>query len=429
MQDKRVSAWILGVGMFCGATAHAVNVPPAFTGSTAPNWVLYDDAKLTADPAVGIDPDGSGWLRLTPDVAKGAPPYVKGSAIYNQAFSSSDGIQATFQYATYRDSSNPSSNPLADGMSFYLYDGSVVSTPGAGGGALGYSSSTETTPATAGITGGYVGVGFAEWGAFSLPMFGGGCSSSAPVSAGCDASTRHPGITVRGAGTGTSDYLQLAHKDATIATNGRGGVHTVRVTVTPAPSVLLTIEMDANDGNGFVTYIDKLPLGTINGAPPSTFKLGFSAANGQLSATHEVRFLGIQGARKPVVTLGANNPGCGAVTLTATVAGDGAGSVPSGKVNFVGQNNVVLGSATIDATTSQARWTGLVPDGVQNVVAQYVGDDVYVAGASAALAQVALPACAVPVPLLEGRALAVLALLIAALGSRQWLRRAAKVST
>ena len=67
-------------------------------------------------PPLNLDPDGQGWLRLTPDVARSGPPYVKGSAIYNVPFTSTDGIQATFQYATYRDPANTSSNPLADGL-------------------------------------------------------------------------------------------------------------------------------------------------------------------------------------------------------------------------------------------------------------------------------------------------------------------------
>ncbi len=405
--------------MWAAASAQAVTVPPAFTGTTAPNWTLHDDAALTAGPALNLDPDGQGWLRLTPDIARPGPPYVKGSAIYNIPFSSSDGIQATFQYATYRDPANTSSNPLADGLSFYLFDGTANSAPGAGGGSLGYSSSDETAPRSPGVTGGYVGVGLTEWGAFSLPVFGGSCAASA---VNCT-TTQSSGITVRGAGTGTSDYAQLAHANASMTTGNRAGARTVRVTITPAPTVLMTVEMDS--GSGFVPYIQQLPLGSINGAPPATFKLGFSAANGQYSGVHEVRFLGIQGSRTPTVTLSANRGQCGPATLTATVAGDGVGAAPTGTVTFVDQGGATLGTATVDPATGHAQWAGALPSGVQTVTARYAGDPVYVAGTSSALAQTATTPCPDPIPTLGHWAAALLSAALAFAGALAWRKRQA----
>jgi hypothetical protein len=156
-----------------------------FRSTTAPGWVLSGTAELTAN----TDGAGNGWLRLTNDSANQA-----GAAIYDTAFSSTDGIVVRFSYATYGGSG-------ADGFSFFLFDGSTTNPqPGDAGGALGYAM----YPTTPGLTNAFVGIGFDEFGNFSSDQLLGtppGTNTQTPNS-----------IVLRGSGNGTMGYRYLTGK-------------------------------------------------------------------------------------------------------------------------------------------------------------------------------------------------------------------------
>ena len=81
------------------------------------------------------------------------------------------GIQVTFKTVTYGGDSGGSGKDGADGISFFLMDGSVTPTAvGATGGSLGYSCSNSNGPPQGvtydGLTGGYIGLGIDEFGNF-----------------------------------------------------------------------------------------------------------------------------------------------------------------------------------------------------------------------------------------------------------------------
>jgi len=125
------------------------------------------------------DPAGYGALRFTNGCiwTSGAPNCTNGGHSQHGAiisggspYSSSAGIQVTFKTATYRgDSYNGSGGDSdgADGMSFFLIDGSVQPNIGSYGGSLAYSCSNEVgnSPNT-GMVGGYIGLGIDEYGNF-----------------------------------------------------------------------------------------------------------------------------------------------------------------------------------------------------------------------------------------------------------------------
>ncbi|QIL84318.1 hypothetical protein G7047_30330 (plasmid) [Diaphorobacter sp. HDW4A] len=310
-----------------------------------------------------IDAPGQGWLRLTD-----AQNSQSGSAVYNTPFSSNDGVLAEFEYATWGGNG-------ADGFTFYLLDGSVNNPPsGASDGSLGYSS-WGSRP---GVPKGYLGIGFDEFGNFSNPSFG-GCSL--PGGPTC---TRVPNsIAIRGkdnsaAGDGGGPYPLLASVVVPegVATAGRAGARKVRITVTPAPTIYVTVEVDFN-GSGYRKVIDSLDISTSNGAPPATFKMGFSGGTGSLNNVHEVRFLGGQGARTASVALTSSAPAvCGAspTNLTATVTGSDPTQIPSGSVTFM-EGTTTLGSAPLDAGV--ATLPVVLTPGMHNVVANYSGDSAY----------------------------------------------------
>jgi hypothetical protein len=243
---------------------------------------------LTANP-VGTDPAGAGWLRLTENVNLQA-----GTAVYNTPFSSTEGLEITFDYAAYGGSQ-------ADGIAFYLIDGSTASpTLGGIGSNLGYR----------GVTNGYLGIGMQEWVSCAPP-----CS---PIA------SQNQRLTVQGAAPSFPFLIPPIYLSGTalgqISTtqSDRSDARTVRITISPASSALpptVTVEINPNDGvTGFVKVIDALSLAG-NGPVPATFKLGISASTGGANNIHEVRIRSAKTLVSAVPTLEQNALGTLAVLL------------------------------------------------------------------------------------------------------------------
>lgn len=293
-------------------TQAATLVSETFRNASATNWQLLGSAQLTSG---GLDPAALGWLRLT-----SATDSQAGSAIYNTPFSSADGVQITFSYATYGGTG-------ADGFTFYLIDGSTTTpTVGASGGSLGYSSGNDFS--TPGVTNGYVGIGFDEYGSYSESHYG-SCNPSCPGS-----SPNY--VVVRGSGNlaVSPGFNFLTQASVPIETTGRSDARQVRITITPSPNIKISVEMDS--GSGFVTLINGYNLSSApgQGAIPATFKMGFSASTGGSTNIHEIRDLVVNTAR-PVITLTSDvNPSMvgDVVLLTARVTAQGI--QPTGTVAF-----------------------------------------------------------------------------------------------
>ncbi len=244
-----------------------------FRNTTVPGWNTYGNAALTASS----DGAGQGWLRLTSSATNQA-----GSAIYNTAFPSTDGIVVRFTYATYG-----GTDPGADGMSFFLLDGSNENPqPGPSGGALGYSKITSTP----GLATAYVGIGFDEFGNFSNDS----ALGTTPGTGGSTAAVPNS-IVLRGSGDGTTGYRYLTGKSVSqgISTRDRNGARRVEIVILGGK---ITVKVDY--GSGFVSEINEYNL---TNAPdqatlPATLKLGFSAATGDKTNNHEIRDVEV---RKP----------------------------------------------------------------------------------------------------------------------------------
>ncbi|MDO5088012.1 MAG: hypothetical protein Q4D74_10475, partial [Comamonadaceae bacterium] len=230
--------------------AQTVNITETFRHATAPDWSLHGHTTLTAATGAEGDAAGTGWLRLTGSVDDQA-----GSAIYDQAFASTDGIDVQFEYATWR----PDAGEGADGFTFYLIDGATTApTVGARGGSLGYSWGAHGP----GVTNGYVGIGFDEWGNFSNHRYGAcnvmACAPGATVwknrvavrgsgsllgaSAGADPQNKTTGFEllreVEAAPSGASNTR--------IVTGTRDDAKRVRILITPAPDVKMSVFLNGN---------------------------------------------------------------------------------------------------------------------------------------------------------------------------------------
>jgi hypothetical protein len=244
-------------------------------------WVSGGAACLTAGSAgvagagSGIpacaagqrDPAGKGVLRLTGNTFN-----QTGYALYTQPVAADRGLKIAFNMYQY----DTTTKPGADGISFLLLDGSQSpSKAGAFGGALGYK----------GLAGGYLGVGFDEFGNYSTKtIFGNGTDAKKPNS-----------IVVRG--SQSAGYPQIRRiaasrplADDATATRGPALRHVV---ITVSTSGAVTVKV--NYGSGLVTEVSKLNLNDTPGQPalPSTVKFGFAGSTGNNTNIHEVSNLTI----------------------------------------------------------------------------------------------------------------------------------------
>ncbi|HTD02241.1 PilC/PilY family type IV pilus protein [Undibacterium sp.] len=185
-------------------TAGDSTTTPTSSSIPACNGLPYYSGKTQVGGVSGVlpDPSGQGALRLTNgDTTTGSNGNNQtGSVISTTPFPTNQGVQVTFSTVTYGGNAYKNSagqNSGADGIAFFLMDGTKTATPGAFGGSLGYSCSQGKTPAD-GVDGGYLAVAIDEFGNFSNP---GDATSDGPG--------QKPGsIVIRGSGSISAKALQ-----------------------------------------------------------------------------------------------------------------------------------------------------------------------------------------------------------------------------
>ncbi|MFF1633257.1 hypothetical protein [Leifsonia sp. NPDC058248] len=306
-------------------TGGSTIVTETFTGASAPDpaWTVQGDACLTGAAAGSTPPAGSaqipncgahrnggatlpglgvtpGYLQLT-DLAGNAG----GSVLYNKPVPASAGISITFDQFQYGGNG-------ADGIGFFLVDGSTSLTATGGlGGSLGYAQ-RDNEP---GIVGGYLGVG--------LDAFGNFWDDGEARGSGCPAGQRSPStssgaiapnvISLRGPGAGTSGYCLLgatvrtpvtnANKPGTTLNGGSGtlrastltgSLRTVNIQITPVtvanPIPRVIVQVRYTPTGPWITELNiPAPPNT-----PSTYKFGLSASTGGSNDVHLIRAANIQ---------------------------------------------------------------------------------------------------------------------------------------
>src|ERR1700761_4242637 len=150
----------------------AANADPYLVGG---NSGFLGSATAPGSVAGNVaDPVGSGALRFTngsQNVGTAASPSIKyghnerGAILSTSTFPTNAGIQVTFKTVTYHGDSGGAGADGADGISFFLQDGSQAPGLGAFGGSLAYSCANNNIPYD-GLTGGYLGLGIDEYGNF-----------------------------------------------------------------------------------------------------------------------------------------------------------------------------------------------------------------------------------------------------------------------
>jgi hypothetical protein len=240
-------------------------------------------ARSTVDPSQpgglpggGTDTPSNGALRFTNNVTN------QGSfVIYDQPINRASGLTITFDLYAYGGTG-------ADGISFFLIDGSAnPTTAGGTGGSLGYSSNTRPGEVGPGIVGGYLGIGFDEFGNFSTTFHGSnGNLTPTPDS-----------VAIRG--NEASDYRLLQVATAPSSIDNPGGTATRansrrRVQIDITPTGLVSVQLDLNNNDTFeanevlVSNFDVTSQTGYSAPLPQTFKFGWSASTGGSTNFHEI---------------------------------------------------------------------------------------------------------------------------------------------
>jgi hypothetical protein len=212
---------------------------------------------------------GNGVLRLTPAVNN-----KSGFAIYNTPITTGDGLKVSFDMYQY----GTTTSSGADGIAFFLIDGSQSPTqPGAVGGSLGYSSNGVNP----GIVGGYVGVGFDWFGNFSGSGYGSGGIGRVPNS-----------VTLRGSESTGYQYITSKVAAGSISNEAAASRANAKrhVVVTINSNNIMTVQVDYNDGSGLHDELQNINLNEVNGnsSLPTSFKFGFAASTGGSNNIHEI---------------------------------------------------------------------------------------------------------------------------------------------
>jgi autotransporter-associated beta strand protein len=257
-----------------GLVGSAQVITETFKNSTAPGWVFAGTGFTPFLTSGTAGPDGNavgdGWLRLTSTGTNQAT-----SAYYDTAFTAAGAsVYAKFDYESYGGTG-------ADGITFFLFDGSVPFSVGANGGSLGYAQKTGVN----GLAGGYLGVALDEYGNFSSASEGriGGYNGTTGLVP--DA------IAVRGPGSGTDGYAYLGGTgtlDQSIDSATRPvQTNTVQILITATNQLTVTLQQ------GGSTPQTVLQMDLSGYARPDTLMFGFSSGTGAQTNFHDVRNLNV----------------------------------------------------------------------------------------------------------------------------------------
>ncbi|MEG4341879.1 DUF4347 domain-containing protein, partial [Microcoleus sp. A003_D6] len=371
------------------------------------NGVLYDPSQGPANsqsipgitggtisgllPALGGDTPGNGVLQLTPASLDRREAFV----LYNNPIPSSDGLIVRFDFYSYGSNlqiNEPqgyfTGNQPGDGIGFFFIDGTASpDKPGGYGGSLGYAQRLDGTVVTPGIQGGYLGIGFDEFGNYSAPTEGRQGPDPDPVPGSSNPRLVRPdSVTLRGREENNYPFLTQAFAPLgidniptsidftepnfnfsnTLTTNRAAAKRSVQITLNPSNDPnnpnRLTVAFDTDlNGSYETTLIDVPNLAITNGIPvPPTFKFGFGSSTGSANNLHELQNLVVETINPPtisadVVTIKSGpqsvKPG-GSITYTITTTN--RGTAPAGQVLVLDQipEELIPSSSTVPTVTA-----------------------------------------------------------------------------
>lgn len=301
-------SWLVGLLLllsFATVSNAYIIINAPMTDTNAAGWVLGGNpASATLTGNGTVDPVGSGWLRITNNTGN-----QTGFAYNTTSFDLSAGVLIQFDYAAWGGSG-------ADGISVFLFDSNVSTfNIGAFGGSLGYAQKmannpicnggTSVSPAVAGVSGGYVGVGLDEYGNFAACTEGryeGWNSNSSSLDANT-VTIRGPVVGFGGGAIGqtlnASSYPWLYTSGVTpsaLWTNSSTrpsqtgtGYRKVIIQISPAPNPVVNAWIQFGFNTTPVQIVSNQALPAISAS--QTLMVGFGASTGGSTNYHEVRNL------------------------------------------------------------------------------------------------------------------------------------------
>lgn len=265
------------------------------TGAATTGNVLGSCTNRTRVPSTtfnaGTSGLPSGYLKLTDDSTSKV-----GGVLYDRALPSKNGLVLEFTQYQYGDGTSLYGH--ADGIGFFLSDGSYsLTATGQSGGALGYGYMVESGSSN-GLAHAYLGVGFDVFGNFASTSYVGASCTTAQNN-GVTQGRIPNAISLRGPGNAKSGYCLVKTAKVTDVSAGSQMYHTspssmttdvqmqtalsgakrkTRITVYPLKTgetaPLVTVEVDF--GSGYVTAVSE----RMTTAVPELIKFGFSASTG-----------------------------------------------------------------------------------------------------------------------------------------------------
>ena len=239
------------------------------SGTLSSDWVVKTSSGSFTPSIV------SGRLRLTQAVGDQAT-----STTYQRLFpAASNLVTISFNHYAYGGTG-------ADGMAVVLSDATVTPQPGAFGGPLGYGFK----PGIPGFAGGWLGIGFDEFGNYS----GEGGTTNV--------GQRRQAVAIRGSGSGTSgyNYLRGTCNNGTTNTStnclsptvdGNGSAnHKYQLTIDSRITGQSLVKVERDTGSGYVTLIDWFNAQSLSGQSqvPNDFLLSLTGSTGGSTNIHEL---------------------------------------------------------------------------------------------------------------------------------------------
>ncbi|TVQ75946.1 MAG: DUF11 domain-containing protein [Flavobacteriales bacterium] len=300
-QIKRVCNTVfLTFGLFIWTEVAFAQLPyfESFTGSTATGVTVAGSATLT-----DTNSNPLGVLRLT-DNAINQTGYVFSDATFLPA----GGLELEFEFFVYGTQAS-----LADGFSFFLYDGSVDAANfqiGSAGGALGYSQRSLQLPTAQfpGVSRAYLGIGFDVFGGFTRNNEGkqGGFSATTPRS-----------ITLRGAGDGNAlipnnypflttyqfpniDPYHFPQQGTRISDSTDSRYRKALIRLKPRTGIGFNVDVFIIKGGATFDTVKAIENYSYDTPVPPTLKYGIAGTTGGTRSIQEIRNLSVK-AYNPMI--------------------------------------------------------------------------------------------------------------------------------
>ncbi len=288
------------------------------------NWIVSNSPSDTTGVLPYIASPGA--LRLTDNT----PSNGKAATIPAAFPAAGNYISVEFQHRAYNGTPYGTDTHGGDGIGFVLSDYSVSPVPGATGSSLGYAQALQGNGSTVnGFAGGWLGVGFDEFGSYQ--------SSGQGHTGGSGIDAVPQSVAARGSGSGTTGYPYLAGTSSLTP-----GIDALSST-SPAPNYMYQIVVDARNepastsiivnrdttsgiGTAYSSLISIPNVYNVAGvsqAPvPNYWQLSFAASTGAATNIHEIGRLRIC-AQTVVPPTGGSS---GGFTAIDEAYGDAGGS-------------------------------------------------------------------------------------------------------